>query len=362
MQAWQVELDALLDEAQKEEDLETAQKKDQAPAQKKDQAPANKKDQAVAQKKDQGPVPQQKSIGSGTPAIAGVDVIHVGADGSGTGDKVTQRGSGDKGNNKDTSLPGSGLSVRTLTEQVDELGRAMQLLRQHFERSRKNVFRIALERDKKVEVALFRQRSTIKVATADGSAEESFQIVLETSERVAYTSLEAHSLSYFRVNVGVVYTFLQDTGYRTAINAGGEPSIVTDKSGSQVLPMLVLSHYWGGTDPLAPCPLSSDRTACPRRNLFPTFAIGIPLTQNPFENFFLGGMWQPFPGIGVTGGLHVGKVTVLRDSFEVGGRPPTASTGFMEKDLITTAFRPNGYVGVVLTSDLFVKILAKVIK
>src|SRR5262249_14440368 len=125
---------------------------------------------------------------------------------------------------------------------------------------------------------------------------------------------------------------------------------------TEIVPLLVLSHYWYGADVRAPQPWDFKR---PRwyLNLIPTFAFGIPLSKSPIENFFIGSQWQPVPGVGMMLGAHVGKVNALRSGFAVGGSTPMPADGFRIGDAVEQRFKSGFYFGVTISDTVFIKLL-----
>jgi hypothetical protein len=235
--------------------------------------------------------------------------------------------------------------------------RGIVSVRQYLQDAQHNLIRLGTSKDTRIEIAVFRTSTTTETDT-DAT---SLRLVSTAAQRVASTIVESRSLSRFRLDAGLVYTGLVEETYQTGIGADGNRSIQVDSTAIPVIPMVFLSYYWKPTDPREVCPLSTAKDACPRANLLPTIALGVPLTRNPLEHFFVGTLWQPLPFFGFTAGVHIGQVNRLREGFQVGSAPPS-NTGFADKDLTLQDFRVSYYVGAVITSDVFVKVLLKLLK
>ena len=233
---------------------------------------------------------------------------------------------------------------------------AIATVRQYLQDAQRNLIRLPSSVDSRIEVAVFRTSTSTQIDAGLAS----LRLVSGAAQRVATLTVESRSRSRFRLDAGLVYSGLVENTYKTGIGADGNRSIQVDSTAVPVVPMVFLSYYWKPVDPREACPFSS-ATACPRVNLLPTLAVGVPLTRNPLEHFFVGGLWQPVPFFAFTAGAHIGRVNLLRDGFEENTAPPSAMN-FSDKDLVTSGFRVSYFVGAVITSDVFVKVLLKIVK
>lgn len=229
-------------------------------------------------------------------------------------------------------------------------------VRNYLEDARNNLLRMNAPREKVIEIALFRTATRTQQ-----DADSSLKLVSGQPQRVEVFTIESRPRSRFRLDAGVVYSGLAETTYKTGINGEGKRVIQTDSTSVPVIPMVFLSYYWRPVDPREACPLSRRSGACSKVNLLPTVTVGIPLTRNPLEHFFVGGMWQPIPYFAFTAGAHIGRVNELRSGFTLDAEPPSVM-GFQDKELTTQSFKVSYFVGGVITSDVFVKILLKILK
>ena len=214
-------------------------------------------------------------------------------------------------------------------------------------------FPVAVERDKEMAIVVNGARLKLR---QDAEQKTESMMVFGDSRVLARTAVQIRTLVYVRASLGLAWTSLNNPTYTVAPNQEGTQVLVASQS-SELVPMLVLSHYWSGADLRALQPWDKNRAGW-WKNLFPTFAVGIPLSKSPFENFFVGAQLQPIPGLSVIGGVNIGKVNVLRDGFTVGAAVPTS---FRPADAAEQAYRPGGFVGVAIMDSLFVKLILSLI-
>ena len=220
-------------------------------------------------------------------------------------------------------------------------------------------FTLTVENDKRAEIIVSHTMLTgIK-------REKTVELLSTATQELSRASLEVRSLSYVRLSIGVAYTWLADRRYSLGPADTGATVIVSSNPATQIIPMVVLSHNWCGEDPRKYRIVSDLREPVQpgkcNLNLLPTFAIGIPLSRNPFENFFVGLQWQFVPGLAFVGGRHVGRVGALRDGFREGAAPPPVPN-FRIEDAIDQTFQWDWFVGAAFTDDLFIKVIQKIIK
>lgn len=214
-------------------------------------------------------------------------------------------------------------------------------------------FPVAVERDKEMAIVVNGARLKLR---QDAEQKTESMMVFGDSRVLARTAVQIRTLVYVRASLGLAWTSLNNPSYSVAPNQEGTQVLSASQS-AELVPMLVLSHYWTGADLRALQPWDKNRAGW-WKNLFPTFAIGIPLNKSPFENFFVGAQLQPVPGLSVIGGAHIGKVNVLRDGFTVGAAVPAS---FRATDAAEQAYRPGGFVGVAIMDSLFVKLILSLI-
>lgn len=250
------------------------------------------------------------------------------------------------GGETDKSLADAALrllnTLATLEEQLESFG------------SQPLHFPVAVERDNQVAIVVSGARLKLR---QDADQKTESMMVYGDSRELARTSVQIRTLVYVRASLGLAWTSLNNPSFSVAPNQEGTQVLVASQS-SELVPMLVLSHYWTGADLRALQPWDTNRRGW-WKNMFPTFAIGIPLTKSPFENFFVGAQLQPVPGLSVIGGVNIGKVNVLRDGFTVGAAVPAS---FRAADAAEQVYRPGGFVGIAVADSLFVKLILSLIQ
>lgn len=247
-------------------------------------------------------------------------------------------------------------SIAALIARAKKALNAIVTVRQYLQDAQRNVIRLPSRVDSRIEIAVFRTSTGTQIDAGLAS----LRLVSGAAQRVATMTVESRSRSRFRLDAGLVYSGLVENTYKTGTGADGNRTIQVDATAVPVVPMVFLSYYWAPVDSREACPFAS-ATACPRANLIPTLAVGVPLTRNPLEHFFIGGLWQPMPFFAFTAGAHIGRVNLLRDGFQENAAPPSTMS-FSDKDLVTSDFRVSYFAGVVITSDVFVKVLLKIVK
>lgn len=173
-------------------------------------------------------------------------------------------------------------------------------------------------------------------------------------QTVTTATVQVRTLLYVRASLGLVWSSLQSPTYAVAQSpTDAQSQVLVANEATEIVPLLILSHYWSGVDLREMQPWDKRRPGW-WKNMFPTFAVGIPLSKSPLQNFFIGAQWQPVPGLSVIGGANLGKVNVLRDGYSVGGVVPT---GFKAVDAVESDYRVGGFVGVAVMDSLFVKLI-----
>jgi hypothetical protein len=171
----------------------------------------------------------------------------------------------------------------------------------------------------------------------------------------AKVTLQVRSLTYFRLNLGIVYSTLRQGQFTLTQNDTGS-QVITRRGDQIILPLILLSHYWCGVDLREIQPYHRFRE-CGWKNLLPTFTVGIPLSRNPIENLFVGTLWQPVPGLAFTAGVHLGRTWVLQRGY-VEGQPPPPPLGDQTFDITSVQdqrLRLGYFLGIAITDSIFVK-------
>jgi len=126
--------------------------------------------------------------------------------------------------------------------------------------------------------------------------------------------------------------------------------LLQDQGDGEVLPVLFVHHYWGRRSPLL------SRTTFER--YMPTLSLGIPLAKaDPLQEVLLGLNWEMVAGFELNLGVHFGKVKALDSNVKFGDRelrlgdevPSNVALADLEKE----RFKPDFYIGVVLTSETY---------
>jgi hypothetical protein len=172
---------------------------------------------------------------------------------------------------------------------------------------------------------------------------------------------EVHSLSYFRVEPGFVFSALRRPSFSIGANDLGDRIVRLDDDGLRVFhPAVLLSFYWCGVDlRYSPfrrvCHAHQDSWVGDVLPLLPTPAIGIPIDDTLIGgtgSIFLGGVinWFPYVSLGI--GAHLGlNVRTLRGDFRVGDPVPFASS---DLDAVTErAVQASPYVSITIAGDAF---------
>jgi hypothetical protein len=260
-------------------------------------------------------------------------------------------------------------------------------LRDHFALVTHNVFYVLIEQDRRYEIAIEKdrlhlvQRDLVQTNPSpagnppQGTGEEAGGMAGATSAapttstpskiaaleyealrgQESRVTLQVRSMTYFRVNLGVVYSTLRQGQFSLTQNDAGA-QVITRRGDQAILPLFLLSHYWCGVDLREIQPYHRFRE-CGWKNLLPTFTIGIPLSRNPIENLFVGTLWQPVPGLALTGGVHLGRTWVLQRGYVEGQPPPPPLEGqtFDVTSVQDQRLRLGYFLGIAITDSIFVK-------
>lgn len=172
---------------------------------------------------------------------------------------------------------------------------------------------------------------------------------------------EVHSLSYFRVEPGFVFSALRRPSFSIGANDIGDRIVRLDDDGLRVFhPAVMLSFYWCGVDlRYSPfrrvCHAHQDSWVGDILPLLPTPAIGIPIDDTLISgtgSIFLGGVINWFPYVSLGFGAHLGlNVRTLRNEFRVGDPVPFAAS---DLDAVTEReVHASPYISITVAGDAF---------
>lgn len=220
-----------------------------------------------------------------------------------------------------------------------------------------NLFAVETAAEKELAITVSRERLRLAIDGGDGP-----ELIREKAEVVGSSKIEIRSLTYVRVNLGVVFTSNADRSYRIDTNDVGA-RVIQSGDDAQFVPMFVLSHFWCGADMREVQPFDDSRGSCGWTNYLPTFALGLPLNKSPLENLFLGAMWAPVPGLALVGGAHIGRVSRLRtgDGFVLGAAPPS-DPSFRIENATERVVRTGFFFGAAVTDAVFVNLLRPLVE
>ncbi len=216
------------------------------------------------------------------------------------------------------------------------------------------VFQVSPGSDTKVVITV---KGTGLVATPADNPTDPPALTDGSSVDLVSTTIEVRSLTYVRVSPGLAFTEVRDRNYSLAPNELGT-STITGRDTSGTVGMLFFGHYWCGADIREVQPWDTSRP-CWAANLLPTFTVGLPLSRNPAENFFIGLLWQPVPAISFTYGAHLGYVNRLREDFVEGAAPPPVPGGFRIEDATERRWVIGQFAGIAISDALFVSAIQK---
>jgi len=186
-------------------------------------------------------------------------------------------------------------------------------------------------------------------------------LVDQTSE-AAYKEVTINPLSNFDLQVGVAASLLMNPDDYKIANLKGTPYdtiVATSGPVRGISTLNVVIYNWfliqGKRDK--------------HKNfggIFPTLGVGI---DNPKENFLAGIVWEVSPVVGLSGGVHFGKVKRLPEEFALGedvlwADSTLVKTGTQDKaENIETVekWQANGYFGATVDLDLLIDFLIEMV-